>query len=263
MSGGRVRANLLLEEAAKEAREEIVATLQDIGLTGPAAKVFFALTRVSEATAGDLVLTTGIPDSKIYYALRELVEAGLLEVQEGKPRTYRTVSPQEAENRLQKILSARHERERGKVRRMGSLIEPLQAGSRSPTMDLAYVVKGMSNVLTRANLMISSARRGIVVLASEESFFRSLEEDLADAARRGVQVRLAVPEVEVAEDLKRLAEIRPIVCSCLVLVVDEQQILTVTETPDGSGYAITSTDETLVRLGLDYWDSPRCCIVGE
>ncbi len=146
---------------------------------------------------------------------------------------------------------------------MGSLIEPLQAGSRSPTMDLAYVVKGMSNVLTRANLMISSARRGIVVLASEESFFRSLEEDLADAARRGVQVRLAVPEVEVAEDLKRLAEIRPIVCSCLVLVVDEQQILTVTETPDGSGYAITSTDETLVRLGLDYWDSPRCCIVGE
>ncbi len=252
----------MLEEAAQKAQEEIVTTLQEIGLTGPASKVFFALTRVREATAGDVVLMTGIPDSKIYYALRELVEAGLLEVQEGKPRTYRVVSPQEAEERLLGILTSRHERERGKVKRIGSLIEPLQAGSRSPTMDLAYVVKGMSNVVVRANSMISSARVAVHLLASDESFFRTLEESLVETARRGVTVHLAIPEVEVADDLLRLAEIRPIICSCLVLVVDEQQILTVTEASPDSAYAITSTDETLVRLGLDYWDSPRCCVVG-
>jgi hypothetical protein len=30
---------------------------------------------------------------------------------------------------------------------------------------------------------------------------------------------------------------------------------------DGDAYAITSTDPTLVRLGLDYWESPRCCVM--
>ncbi len=148
------------------------------------------------------------------------------------------------------------------MKRISSLLEPLQAGSRSPTMDLAYVVKGMSNVVARANSMVSSARREVILLASEEDFLRRLEDGLSEAARRGVRVRLAVPEVEISEELEKRAEIRSIVCSCLILVVDGQQILTVTRTPDGSGYAITSTDETLVRLGRDYWESPRCCVVG-
>jgi len=41
--------------------------------------------------------------------------------------------------------------------------------------------------------------------------------------------------------------------------VDGEQILTANRTGDGGMYAITSTDATLVRLGLEYWESPRCC----
>lgn len=261
MSEVQRRANVLLEEAAKEATEEIAGALQEMGLTGPAARVFSALTRVTEATAGDLVLRTGIPDSKIYYALRELVEAGLLEVQEGKPRRYRLVSPEETEQRLQTTLTTRYEQEQAKIRRVAALLEPLQAGSRSPTMDIAYVVKGQSNVTARAQGMIRSARREIVVLASEEAFFRSIEAELTAAVRRDVPVKLAVLDVPMEEELARRAEIRSIVCNCLVVVADGQQILTVTEVEDGSAYAITSTDETLVSLGRDYWESPRCCVV--
>jgi len=260
MSEVRARASALLEEAAKGKRDEIAATLRDLGLSGYAADAFCALARLPEATAGDLVTRTGIPDSKIYYALDELAERGLVAVQAGKPKAYRAVPPKQVEARLAKMLDARHERERASVTRVAALLEPLQSAAKSPSTDIAYVVKGLSNVLGRAQAMIASARREVVVLTSDEPFFRKLEPDLAKAARRRVAVRLAVPGIEVDKELAKVAEVRAIVCTCLILVADGQQVLTVSGLDSESPYGITSTDETLVRLGLEYWDSPRCCV---
>jgi sugar-specific transcriptional regulator TrmB len=260
MSEAKARANVLLEEASRASREEIAATLRELGFSGYAAEAFCALSRVARATAADLVRRTGIPDSKIYYALDELAEKGLLEVQPGKPKGYRAVPPKEVEAKLQRMLDVRHDRSRAAVTRVASLLEPLRAATASPSADLAYIVKGLGNVVARAQAMVRSSRKEVVVLASDEEFFRKLEGDLAKAARRRVKVRLAIPEFVLDEDLAKAAEVREIVCSCLLLVVDGQQVLTVTRLPDGSAYGITSTDETLVRLGLEYWDSPRCCV---
>ncbi len=260
MSEVKARANVLLEEAAKVSREEIAATLRGLGLSGYAADAFCALVRLPEATAGDLVARTGIPDSKIYYALEELVERGLVAVQPGKPKTYRSVAPKDAAARLQRLLDEKYERGRSAVTRVASLLEPLQAAVKTPTTDIAYVVKGLTNVLARAQAMIASGRKEIVVLASDDSFFRKLEPDLARAARRRVKLKLAVPGSVLDTELAKVAEVRTIQCTCLILVVDGQQVLTVTGTDSESPYGITSTDETLVRLGLEYWESPRCCV---
>jgi len=261
MSEVRTRANALLEEAAGSSRDEIAATLREMGLSGYAADAFCALVRVPQATAADLVTKTGIPDSKIYYALDELAEKGLLEVQAGKPKMYRAVPPKEIETRFGRMLDARHERERSAVTRVVSLLEPLRAAAKSPATDIAYIVKGLPNILARAEAMIASARKEVVLLASEESFFRKLEPELAKAAKRRVKVRLAIPDVPVEKDLEKAAEVREVVCSVLILIVDGQQVLTVSAADEDSAYGITSTDETLVRLGLEYWDSPRCCTV--
>ena len=122
-------------------------------------------------------------------------------------------------------------------------------------------MKGLPNIVVRAQALIGSARKDVVLLASDEALFRKLEEDLARAARRRVRVRLALPEIPVAKDLAKAAEVRSIVCACMVLVVDGQQVLTVSRTTGGDAYAITSTDPTLVQLGLDFWESPRCCVM--
>lgn len=259
MTEADVRANLLLEEAAKGARSEILSSLRELGLSGYASSVLYALARVTQATAADLVAQTAIPDSKIYYALRELVETGLAEVQEGKPKMYRMVSGTEVGARLEQLLTSRYDRQRTAVSRVASLLEPLRSGARSPAMDLAYVVKGEANVLARADSLITSAQREIILLSSEEAFLRKLEPGLVRAAGRGVQVRLAIPDAPADRDLAMRAEVRSIVCACRILVVDGEQILTVNDTSAGGIYAITSTDETLVRMGRDYWESPRCC----
>ena len=260
MSEARKRANALLEEAALGTKGEIAATLRALGLSGYAADAFCALVRLPQATAGELVAKTGILDSKIYYALDELAEKGLVAVQAGKPKSYRAVPPKDAAARLRRLLEDKHDRERSAVTRVATLLEPLQSAANSPTTDLAYVVKGLSNVAARAQAMVRTARREIVLLASDEALFRALEADLVKALRRRVKVRLAVPDFPIEKELSKAAEIREIVCSCILLVADGEQVLTITRLADGSAYGITSTDETLVRLGLEYWDSPRCCV---
>ena len=259
MSEVRKRASVLLEEAAGTSTDQIARILRELGLTGYATDTFTALVRLPEATAGDLVLKTGIPDSKIYYALDELAERGLVEVQAGKPKTYRAVPAREAEARLEQMLDVKHERERSAVQRMSALLEPLRVAAKSPSTDLAYIVKGLPNIYARAQAMVASARREVVLLASDEPFFRKLEAELAKAARRRAKVKLAVPDLAMEKDLEKAAEVRSIVCEVMILVVDGQQVLTVTRTSEDEAYAIVSTDETLVRLGAEYWESPRCC----
>jgi sugar-specific transcriptional regulator TrmB len=259
MAEVKARAGALLKEASAPSLGQLEGALRDLGFSGYAAQAFCAAVQVPQATAGDLILKTGIPDSKIYYALDELAERGLLEVQAGKPKVYRVGSPKEVEARLRHLLDEKQERERAAVARVASIIEPLRSGARSPTIDLAYLVKGAENVTARALGMIASARSEVVLLSSDSAFFRKLEGDLLKASRRKVRLQLAIPTIPMEEDLARRAEVREIVCSCVTLVVDREQMLTVNRTADGGVYGITSTDETLVRLGLDYWQSPRCC----
>src|SRR2546425_900193 len=109
MSEVKARANALLQETLGPSAERIRSTLRDFGFSGCAADAFCALVRISDATAGDLVVKTGIPDSKIYYALDELAEKGLVEVQEGKPKTYR-VLPAPGSHPARGAGDSRHER---------------------------------------------------------------------------------------------------------------------------------------------------------
>src|SRR5436190_16005204 len=187
MSEVKARANALLQDALGPSEERIRGTLRDVGFSSSAAEAFCALIRVREATAGDLVVKTGIPDSKIYYALDELAEKGIVEVHEGEPKTYRVVPAKEVEMRLSRLVEADYERRRAATTRLGSLLEPLRAATKSPATDVAYIVKGLPNIVARAKALVSSARKEVVVLASDEEIFRKLEDDLARSARRRVR----------------------------------------------------------------------------
>ena len=261
MSEVKVRANALWQEALEPSLERIAGTLRELGVSGYAADAFCALVRTPHASAGELVRKTGIPDSKIYYALDELAEKGLVEVQSGKPKTYRVVPPKEVETRLSRTVQEEYERRRAATLRVASLLEPLRAATKASTADVAYIVKGYPNVVARAKMLIASARKDLVILAADEAVFRKLEEELVRTVRRRVRVRLAVPGIPVAKELEKAAEVRSIVCDCVLVVVDGQQVLTMSRTKDGDAYAITSTDPTLVQLGLDFWESPRCCVM--
>src|SRR6267143_3515604 len=120
MTGMKARANALLQDAMEPTLDRIAAPLRELGVSGPAAHAFCALVETTHATASELVRKTGIPDSKIYYALDELAEKGFVEVQAGKPKTYRVVPHKEVEMRLSRIVQAKYERGRAAAVRIAS-----------------------------------------------------------------------------------------------------------------------------------------------
>src|SRR5207237_9820452 len=131
MAEGKARANALLHEALEPSLDRIAGTLRELGISGPAADAFCALVRTADSTAEELVRKTGIPDSKIYYALDELAEKGLVEVQAGKPKTFRVVPPKEVEIRLSEIVQAEYERRRADTVRATSLRVQMGAADRA------------------------------------------------------------------------------------------------------------------------------------
>jgi sugar-specific transcriptional regulator TrmB len=244
----RPLARTVADEARERARERLMRALDAVGLGG-----------YGDATAADLVGRTGIPDTKIYYALEELTDRGLLEAQPGRPRRYRALPAREAAARLEQLLNARVARDRAALADAATLLEPLGSLAREPDAELAYVIKGRESVQRRARALAEGASREFLLLSSDDEFVRSLEPELVSAGRRNVRLKLAVRPKALPAALRRAAEVRAIRCDCSVLVADGRRILTRNVTRDGSEYAVLSADETLVRLGVDYWDSPNCC----
>src|SRR6267143_549825 len=132
MAEVRVRANALLQDAAEPSLDRIAGTLRELGVGGHATEAFCALVRTTQATAGELVRKTGIPE----------------------PKTYRMVPPKEIELRISRMVQAKYELGRAAAVRIASLLEPLQAATKAPATDLAYIVKGLPNIAIRASSLI-------------------------------------------------------------------------------------------------------------
>src|SRR5256884_1259862 len=205
MAEGKARANALLQEASESSLDRIAGALRELGVSGPAADAFCGLVGRARAPAAKLVRKTEIPDSKIYYALNELAEKGLVEVQAGKPKTFRVVPPKEVEIRLSEMVQAEYDRRRAATVRVTSLLEPLRAATKAPAMDVAYIVKGLPNIVARARALIGSARKDVVFLASDEAVFRKLEQDLVRTSRRRVRDRFGGPAMAVGLVLHQAA----------------------------------------------------------
>src|SRR2546428_13483467 len=112
-------------------------------------------------------------------------------------------------------------------------------------------------IVPAAYPLSAPARKEIVGLASDEPFFRKVEADLGKAGRRRVRVKLAIPDIQVERDLEKAAEVRSIVCNCLLIIVDAQQCLTMTATLDGVAHPPTTETPTWRRLALATERSPR------
>ncbi|OLS15020.1 MAG: putative transcriptional regulator [Promethearchaeota archaeon CR_4] len=66
-------------------------------------------------TAGDLAKRSKIPKSRIYDVLTHLIDLGLIELQEGRPKRYRAVSPATA---FQALLARKEEDHKGEIQHL-------------------------------------------------------------------------------------------------------------------------------------------------
>lgn len=247
-----------------EAMKSVVNELRELGLSTYEAQAYVALIQNPYTSATQLCNETGIPDSKIYFALEELQKKGLVVVSEGVPRHYKALPPKQALNKLKGIITQQYEAQVGKLSQLSLALEPLYSKGEREDVELAYVVKGFDNVLARMVEVLSSARREAVVFIPSIEILERLAPHLEKIRRSGVKIKLAVPpKAHKQFDATRFGEARELTQNCMdswLVMVDGKTVISSSEWKTDRCHAILTQDPIIVAMSREYFESPRCCI---
>ncbi len=241
-------------------KDQLITRLRELGLTGYAAKAYATLLSEPELSAGRICKETGIPDSKIYYALDELVKHHLVLVQRGNPSLYRPVGSKQAAESLKREAEENYGQSVKRIEALAEEIEPLLASHEDEQpIELAYIVKGRRNILAHMLRTIAGAKGDILVMNSTRDLLEGVLPALEEARERGLKVRVAVyGDPAELKDL-RFSELKLSKCDCDLLIADSRRLVTVSRAEAENGYAIITEDRNMISLSRSFYDNPTCC----
>jgi len=246
-----------------EGMKSVVNELRELGLTAYEAQAYLALIQNPNTTATRLCNETGIPDSKIYFALEELQKKGLVVVTGGVPKRYKALAPKHAMSKLKSIITQNYEVQVGRLNQLSLALAPLYSKGEKEDVELAYVVKGFENVLARMIEVLSSARREAVVFIPSIEILERLFPHFEKMRRGGVRIKLAVPpKIPRAFDVTRFEDVKEITRDCAdswLAMVDGKTVISSSEWKTDRCHAILTQDPVIVAMSREYFESPRCC----
>ena len=245
------------------ARDRIVSRLKELELPTHEALTYVTLLTHPNITAGALCKETGIPDSKIYYALDGLSKKGMLIVQKGNPNIYLPTQPKEAIANLKNQLTESLHEKIKEADTLADMLTPMyENAEKSGELEIAYIIRGQKNIINRMKALIETARQEITIFIAYPEVLRGLKESLLEAReKRRVKLNIAMTQ-EVFEkgDSSYLGEIRLLRCSVDslgMLISDMKTLVTVSDWMDEA--ALLTQDQNLIMVVKDYYDNPSCC----
>jgi sugar-specific transcriptional regulator TrmB len=249
------------------ARDRIVSRLKELELSTHEALVYLTLLTHSNITASTLCKETGIPDSKIYFALDGLSKKNMLIVQRGNPNIYLPMPPKEAVVNLKQQLTERLDEKIKEADFLADMLTPLYESVAKPEeLEVAYIIRGQKNIINRMKTLIASARKEITIFISHPIVLNGLRQPLIEAKeKRRVKLKIAMTrEVLEKEDSSNLGEIRLLNCqigqyveSLGMLITDMRTLITLSDWFEE--VAMLTQDQNLIRVCRDYFDNPACC----
>jgi len=240
---------------------DLSSKLKELGLSTLGSRALVSLLGNSPQSAGSICRSTGIPDSKIYYALEELDRAKLVESQRGVPTLYKPVEFEQMISNLSRAVNEEHQRRLRSVEVFRRQAEPLvKARSEPAEIELAYIVKGRRNIVERMLTVIGQSRKEAVLLVSNEQLWNGIASGLAQARKRRVKVGLAVtPNLREAPTVETFGDVRASSCDCNILIVDSEKLVTASHVDSDGAYAIVTSDKNMIHMSREYYDNPKCC----
>jgi sugar-specific transcriptional regulator TrmB len=250
------------------ARDRLVSRLKDLGLSTHEALVYATLLSHSSMTASTLCKETGIPDSKIYYALDGLSKKGMLIIQKSTPNTYLPMPPKDAIANLKQKFAEEYNEKTHEADVLADLLTPIyESSEKSDQLEIAYIIRGQRNIINRMKALIETAHKEVVMFISYPGVLTELKNALIKAKeKRGVNLNIAVTQnVHQKEDLSDLDQIRLLgslqdigsIDTLGMLITDVKTLLTVANWADET--AILTQDKNLIRVSRSYFDNPACC----
>ncbi|WP_313692335.1 TrmB family transcriptional regulator [Halorarum halobium] len=172
-----------------------VEQLEHFGLSTYAARTFVALASLGTGTARDVSQVSEVPRTRVYDAIDELHDRGLVDVLQSSPKQFWAISAETASRTFEHDLQSRTEL----LRTALSELEPVE---RRAEQRGVWTVDGQSAVTERVREFFASAEEEIIYMTVEDLLIEDLIEGLGEAADRGVSIKLAGVSPEVQDRIQ-------------------------------------------------------------
>ena len=188
-------------------RAEAIDALEEFGLSAYAARTFVALTGLGSGTAKDVAEVSDVPRTRVYDAVEELRDHGLVDVQRSSPKQFWPISADTTGRKFEREFQQRSAS-------LAGALTKLQPIERREEQEGVWTVNGEASITDRVVEFFDAAEEEIVYMTVESLLTDDVLERIREAADRGVSVRLAgsspdvqerihetVPEADVFESL--------------------------------------------------------------
>ena len=172
-----------------------VNQLETLGLSGYAARTYVALTALGTGTAREVSQVSEVPRTRVYDAVDELRERGLVDVRQSTPKEFWAISVETAVRTFERELHQRSETLRSAM----AEVEPVSERTEQRGV---WTVEGEAAIEQRVIELVESAREEIVYMSVGELLTDDILDSLREAADRGVAVRLGGVSTGVAEQIQ-------------------------------------------------------------
>ena len=172
-----------------------IEQLERFGLSAYAARTFVALASLGTGTARDVSQVSEVPRTRVYDAIDELHDRGLVDILQSSPKQFWAISAETASRTFEHELQHRTEI----LRTALSELEPIE---RRAEQRGVWTVNGQTAITERVLNFFASADDEIVYMTVEELLTEDLIEGLGEAAKRGVSIKLAGVSTEVQERIQ-------------------------------------------------------------
>jgi sugar-specific transcriptional regulator TrmB len=164
-------------------QEQLTQALCKLGLSLYQAKVYSALAQLGPSGVADIQKASGVPRTKIYEILDQLLDRGAVEFQSGRPVFYNALPPNIVVDRIRNsYLAAADEATR--------LIAEMQQTSKNTNDDFIWAVRGMFAIRRKLALTITSAKEQVIMVEQyPPKLLLAVGSNLKAQLAKGVKVR--------------------------------------------------------------------------
>lgn len=173
----------MTSDATPTPRDTAIDQLEQFGLTTYAARTLVALAKLGSGTAREVSSVSKVPRTRVYDAIDELRERGLVDVQQTTPKEFWAVSAETASRTFEREFDRRSGLLESALGEIESVDRPDEQGG-------VWTAAGRGAVSERVQEFVSRAEEEIVYMTVEELLTDEVIDSLAAAADRGVSIKL-------------------------------------------------------------------------
>lgn len=222
----------------------------------------YLLANSKEKSAKEICSALNIPNSKAYQALNDLIELGIINQTDGRPKMYFISSTRILDEFLETALKNEMNRKKNTIGEIQSLVDKLWEPEVPPLDQVAYIYKGKSLERQILKMFNVAKERVFILLGVNCGGLVSIFTEGLASLKHEIFVDVAVPQKEtnLQKILRKFSTYRlktSIWPGNSYLVIDKKLMLSISH-PYNVG--LLTNDPLLVDHICNCWINESCCV---